>query len=135
MEQKADLAFTSICQAHGIEPNGQYADDLYPIALAMYQAASEEQKPSADYTTCQVQYAEGGNAHYTFRCLRSQELKQGDLVIVESPRSDFGFTLARIWSVHDTPEDKGPYAYKWIAKKFDTAAYIAFTNEVAKYVP
>lgn len=80
-----------------------------------------------DMTTVAVSYKPHSTKHYTFKALKSEELKAGDFVIVPCAADEtrFGFHVCRIEAVHDEPQidTDAVYTYKWLVGKIDTTRY------------
>jgi len=60
---------------------------------------------------------------YTYKALLSDNLQEGDCVVVDSPSR--GLTLVTVVAVHSTPKIDldAPFTYKWIVQKVDRSTY------------
>jgi hypothetical protein len=69
------------------------------------------------YTTIQAHYA-GDSRDYTFRIPfeLAQGVMVGDILAVKAAN---GLGLVRVLAVHETPQDNGPYNWKWAFQKID----------------
>ena len=70
---------------------------------------------------------------YTYKALESDNLKVGDLVVVDSPSE--GFTIVEVTRVDAKPriELDAPFAYKWIVQKIDRSRYDNLLAQEAEF--
>jgi hypothetical protein len=71
---------------------------------------------------------------YTYKT-KDMDLKPGDRVIVESPQSNTGLTIAVVHSIDPAPriDVDADFDYKWIVQRVDMAPYNAILEAEAKF--
>jgi hypothetical protein len=76
------------------------------------------------YTTVGVSYKAEDDRAYTFKALLSENLKEGDLVIIPS-NYGFMYQVGIVRTVHKEPQidTSASYDYKWIVGKLDITRY------------
>lgn len=72
--------------------------------------------PKKDYNTVGMRFLRGANIHkvYTYKIPKKAKVHLGMELVVPSP---FGNSTAAVVEIHKTPEDTGPFTYKFVVGK------------------
>lgn len=72
--------------------------------------------PKKDYNTVGMRFLRGPNIHkvYTYKIPKKAKVHLGMELVVPSP---FGNSTAAVVEIHKTPEDTGPFVYKFVVGK------------------
>ena len=85
-----------------------------------------------DVTTVEVTFphANGGESKpYTYKCLKSDDLKPGDQVLVYTAQ---GFKIVNVVKMHKIPHVVDGIEYKWIVQKVDFSRYVDLNDRDEK---
>jgi hypothetical protein len=78
--------------------------------------AKPVKEPKKEYNTVGVRFLKGNNLHkvYTYRVRKGANIHLGQELVAET---DTGDTVVVVVELHKTPQDNGPFIYKFLTKK------------------
>lgn len=89
-------------------------NDLHLKSLYDFEAVKPVKK---DYQTVGVRFLQGPNLQkvYTYKVRKGAKLRLGQEIVVPTQREVLSNNIAVVVELHKTPQDTGPYDYKFVA--------------------